>query len=50
MVVEEQPVSRVQPFAGLLVLMTVLNNWDIKTQQNAISRTSVKGWNRNISV
>ena len=39
------PFLDTQPFAGLFVLMTVLNNWDIKTQQNAIYRTSVKGSN-----
>ncbi len=37
------PFLDTQPFAGLFVLMTVLNNWDIKTQQNAIYRTSGKG-------
>ncbi len=34
-----------QPFAGLFVLMTVVNNWDIKSQQNTVYRTSVKGAN-----
>ena len=37
------PFLNTQPFAGLFVLMAVINNWDIKTPQNAVYRTSAKG-------
>lgn len=39
------PFLDTQPFAGLFVLMTLVNNWDLKTQQNAVYRTSVNGAN-----
>jgi hypothetical protein len=32
-----------QPFAGLFVLMTVVNNWDIKSQQNTVYAITGKG-------
>ena len=31
-----------QPFAGLFVLMTVVNNWDLKSQQNTVYVTKGK--------
>ena len=37
------PFFDTQPFAGLFVLMAVINNWDIETPQNAVYRTSAKG-------
>jgi hypothetical protein len=39
----KNPFLDTQPFAGLFVLMTVLNNWDIKTQQNGVYSTPVTG-------
>lgn len=39
----KNPFLDTQPFAGLFVLMTVLNNWDIKTQQNEVYRTLTEG-------
>jgi hypothetical protein len=32
-----------QPFVGLFVLMTVVNNWDIKSQQNTVYETAGAG-------
>lgn len=32
-----------QPFAGLFVLMAVVNNWDLKSQQNAVYVTTGEG-------
>jgi hypothetical protein len=32
----DNPFLDTQPFAGLAVLMTIVNNWDLKSQQNAV--------------
>lgn len=37
------PFLDTQPFAGLFVLMTVVNNWDLKSQQNEVYSTPVEG-------
>ena len=42
----ENPFLDTQPFAGLFVLMTVVNNWDLKSQQNAVYSSPVDGAGR----
>jgi hypothetical protein len=37
------PFLDTQPFAGLFVLMVIVNNWDLKSQQNAIYEVSGNG-------
>lgn len=39
----DNPFLDTQPFAGLFVLMTIVNNWDIKSQQNAVYRFEPEG-------
>ena len=39
----KNPFLDTQPFAGLFVLMTILNNWDIKTAQNGVYSTVADG-------
>jgi hypothetical protein len=39
----KNPFLDTQPFAGLFVLMTILNNWDIKTTQNGVYSTLADG-------
>jgi hypothetical protein len=39
----ENPFIGTRPFAGLFALMVMVNNWDVKTSQNAIYRISENG-------
>ncbi len=39
----ENPFIGTRPFTGLFVLMVMVNNWDLKTAQNAIYRISENG-------
>lgn len=37
------PFLDTRPFAGLFVLMTIVNNWDVKSEQNAVYRFEREG-------
>lgn len=39
----ENPFIGTRPFTGLFVLMVMVNNWDLKTAQNAVYRISENG-------
>lgn len=41
----DNPFLDTQPFAGLFVLMVLVNNWDLKTPQNVIYRMEREGQN-----
>ena len=39
----DNPFAGTRPLAGLFVLMVMVNNWDLRTAQNAIYRVDVEG-------